>query len=265
MNPMNKIETIVRKEWAEIFKNRMVLFTVLLLPLIMTSIPVAILFAMNGQGDMADLGGLTAEMAAYCPPNVTGGDCLQVYMVSQMMLLFMILPLVIPATIAAYSIVGEKTTRSLEPLLATPITTSELLIGKALAAVIPGVAATLAGFGIFALAAAFIVSNRVVLAALFDARWLIAVIVVGPLMAVLGVMVSVMVSSRVNDPRVAEQISALVILPVLGVFFGQMAGLFILNQQLILLVAVILLVIDAGAILLAGRVFQREAILTRWK
>jgi ABC-2 type transport system permease protein len=186
-------------------------------------------------------------------------------MVSQMMLLFMILPLVIPATIAAYSIVGEKTTRSLEPLLATPITTSELLIGKALAAVIPGVAATLAGFGIFALAAAFIVSNRVVLAALFDARWLIAVIVVGPLMAVLGVMVSVMVSSRVNDPRVAEQISALVILPVLGVFFGQMAGLFILNQQLILLVAVILLVIDAGAILLAGRVFQREAILTRWK
>ena len=52
--------------------------------------------------------------------------------------MFMLIPLFIPVNIAAYSIVGEKTTHSLEPLLATPISTGELLAGKNLASVIPG-------------------------------------------------------------------------------------------------------------------------------
>ncbi len=81
-----------------------------------------------------------------CPTNISAGDCFQVFLVSQFMLLFMIIPLAIPVTISAYSIVGEKTTRSLEPLLATPITTAELLIGKSLASLIPAVVATYGAF-----------------------------------------------------------------------------------------------------------------------
>jgi len=42
-----KIKTIVRKEWAEVFKNRMVLFTVAFLPLIMTALPLAIIYGTN--------------------------------------------------------------------------------------------------------------------------------------------------------------------------------------------------------------------------
>jgi ABC-2 type transport system permease protein len=74
-----------------------------------------------------------------------------------------------------------------------------------------------------------------------------------------------MVSSRVNDPRVAEQLSAVVILPLLAVFFGQIAGLFILNSTLILIMCAALLLVDALMIYLAIRLFQRETILTRWK
>jgi ABC-2 type transport system permease protein len=263
---MNKIKTIIRKEWAEVFKNRMVLFTVAFLPLILTAIPVGILIGMGGD---ADLAGMTEEipgqLAAYCPEGLTGGDCLQAYMVSQFMIMFMILPLAIPATISAYSIVGEKTTHSLEPLLATPITTAELLIGKGLAASIPAILATYAAFAIFALASLIIVQNRALLSALLDARWLLAVFVVGPLMALLAVSVSIMVSSKVNDPRVAEQISMVVLIPLLAVFFGQLAGLFIINRQLILAAAVVLALVDAIAVYLAVRLFQRETILTRWK
>ena len=107
--------------------------------------------------------------------------------------------------------------------------------------------------------------NRQLLGALLDARWLIAVFVVGPLMAVMAVSVSVMVSSRVNDPRVAEQISMVVILPVMAVFFGQLAGLFVLNRQLILVSAGVMIVVDALLVYVAERLFQRETILTRWK
>ena len=263
---MDKIKTIIRKEWAEVFKNRLVLFTVAFLPLILTAIPIGILITMGGSGD---LGGAASAMPeqfnSFCPANLSGGDCFQAYMVSQFMIMFMILPLAIPATIASYSIVGEKTTRSLEPLLATPITTAELLVGKSLAAAIPAIIATYGAFAIFAICAFIIVPNKLLLGALLDARWLLAVIVVGPLMALLAVNISVMVSSRVNDPRVAEQVSMIVLLPVLAVFFGQLAGLFIINRQFVIISAVVLVILDIILVYLAVRLFQREAILTRWK
>lgn len=264
---MNKIKTIIRKEWAEVFKNHMVLFTVIFLPLILTALPLGVLY---GTGSVSSTMGsasasMPKEFSAVCPANVSGGECFQIYMVSQFMLMFMILPLAIPVTISAYSIVGEKTTHSLEPLLATPITTTELLVGKSLAAAIPAVLATYFAFGVYAVGAAILIKNPVVFAAMVDLRWLIAIFIVGPLMALLAIAVSIIVSSRVNDPRVAEQISMVIIVPVMAIFFGQLAGLFVINRTLISIIAVVMLLVDAIAIYLAVQLFQRETILTRWK
>jgi ABC-2 type transport system permease protein len=267
---MKKIKTIVRKEWAEVFKNRMVIFTVAFLPLLMTAIPLGIIYGTRGSSAATSgnntSSGLTTEMTqSMCPAGLSGTDCFQVFLVSEFMMLFMLVPVAIPVTIAAYSIVGEKTTHSLEPLLATPITTVELLTGKCLAAAIPAVVATYGAFGIFALGSWIIVANKTLLMALLDARWLIAIFIVGPLLAVMAVTFSLMISSRVNDPRVAEQVSMVVIVPVLAGFFGQVAGLFVLNKQIISVVALVMLVLDALLLYLTTRVFQREQILTRWK
>jgi ABC-2 type transport system permease protein len=268
---MNKIKTIIRKEWAEVFRNRLVIFTVAFLPLILTAIPLGIIIGTREIGsDTAEQTNLDAEIPsqltnAMCPEGLASADCFQVFMVSQFMMMFMIIPIAIPVTIAAYSIVGEKTTRSLEPLLATPITTIELLVGKCLAAVIPAVLATYAAFGLFALGSWILIADKILLAALLDARWLIAIFIVGPLMAVMAVTFALMVSSRVTDPRVAEQVSMVIIVPVLAGFFGQMAGLFILNATVITWVAIVMLALDAGLVYLAVTIFQREQILTRWK
>jgi ABC-2 type transport system permease protein len=266
---MDKIKTIIRKEWSEVFKNRMVVFTVAFLPLLMTAIPLGIIIGTREIGSSMNVSldneGSSQLTGALCTENLSGTDCLQVFLVSQFMMMFMIIPVAIPVTIAAYSIVGEKTTRSLEPLLATPITTTELLIGKCLAAAIPAVLATYAAFGIFTVGSWILVKNKALLVALLDTRWLIAIIIVGPLMAIMAVIFSLMISSRVADPRVAEQVSMIIIVPVLAGFFGQMAGLFVLNQTVITWVAVVMLGLDAGLIYLATKVFQREQILTRWK
>lgn len=267
---MIKIKTIIYKEWAEVFKNRMVIFTVAFLPLLMTALPLGIILGTRQIDPSASGTNLEAEMPAQmtdamCPEGIEGSDCLQVFLVSQFMMMFMIIPVAIPVTIAAYSIVGEKTTRSLEPLLATPITTTELLLGKCLAAAIPAILATYAAFGLFALGSWILVSNKILLSALLDERWLIAVFIVGPLLAVMAVTFALMVSSRVTDPRVAEQVSMVIIVPVLAGFFGQMAGLFVLNAIVVSWVAFSMLVIDSGLLVLATKVFQREQILTRWK
>lgn len=267
---MDKIKTIIRKEWAEVFKNRLVLFTVIFLPLFFTALPLIILYVSGGDVS-SGLGveDLTSEMPGQftqvCPEGASGGDCMQIFLVTQFMLLFMMTPLIIPVNIAAYSIVGEKTTRSLEPLLATPITTAELLIGKNLAAAIPAVVATWIGFGLYVLGVSLMSTSPFVVGAVLQPFWLLAVIVVGPLMAILSVNFSIMVSSRVNDPRVAEQLSVVVILPLLALFFGQISGLIFINQQIVLLMAAVLVALDTIAVYLAVQLFQRETILTRWK
>jgi ABC-2 type transport system permease protein len=260
-----RIRTIIDKEWAEVFKNRVVLLTVVLLPLILTILPLVLLVIMRSsgsvQGSGTDMPGAFAQVCG----GMSSGDCLELYILTEFLIMFMLMPLAIPVAIAAYSIVGEKTTRSLEPLLATPISTEELLAGKALAAAIPAILATWGGFLIFVAGTYVIGTSPAVRASLASPTWLLAVFLIGPLLAVLAVNVAVMVSSRVNDPRAAEQISMVIIVPVLMVFFAQVAGLVILNAQLMLLAAAILLIIDVVFIYLGARFFQREAILTRWK
>jgi len=262
---MKRVTTIIRKEWAQVFKNRLVLSTVIFMPLLFTAIPLVMLATMKSTDTSGLTNDLPAQYAEFCPEGLSGNECFQVYTVNQFMLLFMMTPLIIPVNIAAYSIVGEKTTRSLEPLLATPITTAELLLGKNLAAAIPAVLATWVGFLIYVLGAWIIVQSPPVVAALLDPMWWLAVLVVGPLLALLSVNFALMVSSRVNEPRVAEQLSAVVILPLLALFIGQVAGIFLIDRTLILLFTAALLVIDFLVISLAVKVFQRETILTNWK
>ena len=110
---MNKIKTIIQKEWAEVFKNRMVVFSVLFMPLLFTALPLIFLYATRGVGASNVSTDMPSQFGAICPPGLSGGECFQVFMAYQMMLLFMMMPLIIPVNIAAYSVVGEKTTRSL--------------------------------------------------------------------------------------------------------------------------------------------------------
>ncbi len=265
---MNKIITIIDKEWNEVFKNGMVLGTIIALPLLLTALPLIILYAMGGSsGDLAasSTSGMPSQYAALCGSNLGGLACTQVMLVSQFLIMFLLMPLAIPAAIAAYSIVGEKTTRCLEPLLATPITTAELIVGKAAAAVIPAVIATWGCFGIFAVGVRLLVSDPEVYGRILAPHWLLAIVVLGPLLAVAAVCVSIIVSSRVSDPRAAEQLSMLVMIPLLGIFFGQMAGLFLFNASLVWIMTIVLILIDAGLVYLGVGLFQRETILTRWK
>jgi ABC-2 type transport system permease protein len=84
-------------------------------------------------------------------------------------------------------------------------------------------------------------------------------------MAIASVNFALFVSSRVNDPRVAEQISALMIVPLLGLLFAQIAGLIVVNVLVMLSFIGAMVLVDIGLIYLGATIFQRENILTRWK
>ena len=261
-----RIKTIISKEWAEIFKNRVVLFTIILMPLMLTLLPLGMLFFFGNSsamqaGDSADV---PAQFIAVCG-NMPMMDCMKVFVINEFMLMYMIIPVMIPVAIAAYSIVGEKTTHSLEPLLATPITTEELLAGKALAAVIPAVIATWGCFLLFILISPLTGISKAVHAYIMGPTWLLAILLLGPLMSIVSVNFAIFVSSRTADPRVAEQISAALIVPIMLVLFGQIAGIVVLNVKLVLLSALVLALLDVGLVWLTARLFKRETILTGWK
>ncbi|OQA42170.1 MAG: hypothetical protein BWY52_02303 [Chloroflexi bacterium ADurb.Bin325] len=95
--------------------------------------------------------------------------------------------------------------------------------------------------------------------------WLIALLVLSPLLTVMAVNVGIIVSSRTSDPRAAEQLGSLIILPLMVLFIGVMAGFIMLSATTFWLSSLIVLVLDAGLLYLGVTLFQRETILTRWK
>lgn len=265
---MEKIRAIIRKEWSEVFKNRFVVFAVAFMPLLFTIIPLVILYQMQGSGEASEIAGslnaVPNEYAAICG-ELAGQDCAQYFILSQFLMLFLIMPIIIPVTIASYSIVGEKTTRTLEPVLATPVSTVELLAGKALAGVIPALLVTWGSYTVFTIGTNMLAASPMVTKQLFDPMWLLAIFVLGPLLSIAGVSLAVMISSRVNDPRVAEQLSSLVMIPLLAAFMAQSFGLIQVNKTVIIWFALGLVIIDALLLYFATQLFQRETILTRWK
>jgi ABC-type Na+ efflux pump permease subunit len=100
---MDKVRTIISKEWAEVFKNRWVVFSVVFMPLLFTALPLVVLYTMNiSSPSAADLNsGIPAAFASSCAEGMSSLQCLQLYIVNQFLLLFMIMPLIIPVNIAA--------------------------------------------------------------------------------------------------------------------------------------------------------------------
>jgi len=264
---MKLVRTIIDKEWSEVFKNRWVISTMTLLPMLFVAMPLVMLYMTNTSMPIdipAESAGLPSGFAETCA-GMTAGDCTQIYVLNQFMLLFMMMPLMIPTTIAAYSIVGEKTTRSLEPLLATPITTVELLAGKGLAAVIPGVLISYGAFAIFVIGSLLLGLSPAVIGYILSPTWLLGILVLGPILSVIATIVAIFISSRVSDPRVAEQLSGMVILPLMLVMFAVLAGKLVINIAFMMIAIVVCALTAAGMLRLGTVIFDRENILTKWK
>ncbi len=262
---MERIRTLVDKEWAEAFKNKMVLGTLVFMPILFMILPLLELALMRNI-PASELKDVPPAIMAVCQlQNFTPSECMQGFLVNQFLLLFLLIPLAVPVTIASYSIVGEKSTRSLEPLLATPTSTTEIIMGKALASVIPAIGATWLAFVIFLIGARLFAASDRVYALFMNPMWFVAMLLVAPLFTVLSVNVAIIISSRVSDPRAAEQIGMLVMLPLMLLFFGAIFGVIPLNTTTMLLLGAVTLLVDGGLVVLGVRLFQRETILTRWK
>ena len=266
-----RVRTVVGKELREFRSNPAAVLPVAVLVIVCVALPFLVLVVIprvTGESLAADrtirsvvaLASLTQPHLAFLPP----GAAAEAFLFQQFLLLFLVAPVVGAVSLAAYSVVGEKQGRTLEPLLTTPITATELLIAKVLASFLPSLVVEAAGLAAYILLVAAFGAPGVV-NALLSTRSFVMVGLVGPLASLAALQLTIAVSSRVNDPRSAQQIAVLLVLPLVVLLVGQVAGAFILTTPMLLLIAAGLAAVWLVLIGVSAALFQRETILTRWR
>jgi ABC-2 type transport system permease protein len=270
MSP-GRIGTLMAKELREFRSNPAAILPVAIVMAVATAVPFLMLIVVprvtsQSLADDRTLHQVVTGAMARLPElaALPLAPAIEAFMFQQFLLLFQIAPIIGAVSLAAYSVVGEKQSRTLEPLLTTPLSTPEILIAKVLAAFLPSLAIEVIGLALyFALVATFALPG--VVGALVSPRTLVLVGLVGPLAALAALQMTIAISSRANDPRSAQQLAVLIVLPLMLILVGQISGAFFVTTGMLLLLALALAVAWVILILLSVALFERETILTRWK
>jgi ABC-type transport system involved in multi-copper enzyme maturation permease subunit len=231
-----RVRAIYRKELREYRRNRSLVAGMAILPLVFTIQPLVDIFA------------LSASSAS----GLRHGDIL-LYMLG--------IPAIVPAVMSAYSVAGERTQGTLEPVLTTPIRREEFLLGKALAVVVPSVAVAYAVYA-FVVVCVALFADPSVASALLRGPDLIAQLIFTPLLAGWSVWLGMAISTRASDVRVAQQLGMLASLPSIAV--TTLIALNVIHATLGVSVGLALLLLLANRLgwRITSSLFDRERLVT---
>ena len=257
------IGSVCVREWREAAGNKLLVGFTLLPPIVILAAGIGAVWAaaLNppNENDLRAIYAAAPAVQGLDPKQAVQGLIAQYFLI-----LFMLIPTVVPLTIAIYSVIGEKNLRTLEPLLATPVRVGELLLAKSIASTVPAVLVTWLAYLIY-LGSVMVVGSPPAVRAVTAPRWVLAVIVMVPLLTALSVNIGILISTRVNDLRVAQQIGSFVVIPVVAIGIAQVTGRVVLDDQSFLRTMVFLIAVDVIVFLAARVAFQRENILSRWR
>jgi len=236
---------VARKEIKVILRKRSVVGYVIILPFIL-----AVLFSLVVQNDLISNGTISSNY------SLGFGD---------LTFFFVVFSAIIPSSIAAYSIVGEKIEKSLEPLLAAPVTDGEILLGKSIAAFLPPILAIWAGGGVFWTATDYLTHSILSFDYFPNLNSGIMLFLLAPAAAIMSIELAVIASSRVTDVRGANQIGSLMFIPFMAVFVASVDGVFPFTTFNLLIIFGVVGVADVMLFYFSKSTFKREEILTKWK
>lgn len=258
-----------KKDWREIRRNWQVILPIIVVPLMFSIFLPAILTLVSSVTSTPPSGleGLIQNLPPHVRDEIAGMTAPQV-MVYVMQVyffapLFLIIPLMASSVIASDSFAGEKERKTIEALLATPLTDSELLFGKMLVSFIPSMLVTFISFFVYTLTVDLLsfqmFQGRLLLPNL---NWIILIFGLAPTLALASIGLTVMISAKVKGFREAQQISVILLIPIFGLVFAQITGAFIFGPLVITLLIAVLIIGDLIVFKIATETFQREEILS---
>jgi ABC-2 type transport system permease protein len=271
---LEKAKLVFSKDWMEIKRNWQVILPIAILPLVisvvlpvvLTSIPSLLPTTSQTQVNGFD------TLIQNLPPNVqeqlaTMNDVQSMVYVMALYFLapfFLIIPLMASSVIASDSFAGEKERKTIEALLATPISDSELFFGKMLVSFVPSMIITTISFAVYTIlfdVLAFSIFNGMLLLPNLD--WILMIFGLAPTIALASIGLTVIISSKVKGFREAQQISVVLLLPILALVFGQAAGAIIFGSTMITFLTAVFAVIDLAVFRIGVTTFKREEILAQ--
>ncbi len=178
---------------------------------------------------------------------------------------YIILAIIQSSTLASYSILGEKIEQSLEPLLATPITDGELLLGKTISSFLPCIGVIYVCSLIFMVLSDAVTYNTLGYLFFPNLKMAFILLLAVPLSSILSIQLNVIISARVNDVRTANQLGLLLEIPFIGVYILLVTNIATLNVINVLAIIAALILTDLAFFYLNKSTFQRDNILTKWK
>lgn len=260
---LRRVRAVLWKDLLELRKNPGMLWSMLALPAVIVAVPIAVVRTyVANPGDPAlramalyyDVAADTAHAARFLVDKV----------LADWFVLYLVMPVFVPILISSHAVAGEKEKRTLEPLLSAPITPLELVVGKSLASLIPSMALCLLAFLALCVGVDVVAWPLTQALLLPNAMWSFGVLVIAPLFAFFGNGVAVLISARVGDSRLAQQLSGLFVLPLVGLAAGQFGGLLRAGPGYYALLGAFVLLLDVAILFAARRLFDRERLMARW-
>jgi ABC-type Na+ efflux pump permease subunit len=253
------IGAVIRKELLELRRSPVLLLSMASLPATVVAVPVALFAWLLHVAPEQTLTFVQEVYGVRAASGTAAGVALALG--RNWLPMFLVLPMFLPILLAAQSIGGERERRTLEPLLATPVSTLSIVVGKSIAALAPAVLITWAAAALFCLGMDAVAGQFL----LPDSAWLFGSLVLSPLLALFGNAMAVVVSSLVLDPRAAQNLAATTVLPLLALLAFQLAGRISLGSGFYLGLSLGVAAADAALIAVAVRLFDRERLLTSWR
>jgi ABC-type Na+ efflux pump permease subunit len=269
---MSKAWLVFKKDWMEIKRNWQVLLPIIIVPIIFSVVLPAIVLLISGtpiedaqNSDFETLINILpmdiqAQLAQFTPNQIMEYIMVLYFFAP----FFLIIPIMASSVIGSDSFAGERERKTIEALLATPISDSELLMGKILVSFIPAMVITFASFGLYTVVVDSItygMFNGMLL--LPNLNFLVMILGVAPTLALCSIGLTVIISAKVKGFKEAQQISVVLLLPVLGLVFAQISGLLILGPLVLVALIAILVGVDVAVFYVGVHIFQREEILSK--
>ncbi|MHB1354606.1 MAG: ABC transporter permease subunit [Anaerolineae bacterium] len=265
------IRAIMRKDLKQVFQNTMVWIPFIIVPLVlMVLLPLGLVLLPTISIDELkadDLAGLFSSMPAELKARLASLSLAQSWVVLSanymFMPMFLVTPLMVSSIIAADGIAGEKERKTLEGLLYTPLSDNELFLAKVLTALVPALVVEIGAFIVYAITVNL--GGYHVMQRLFfpEPSWWPLVIFVGPGVSLAGLGATVLVSSKAKTFMSAQQAGGLLVLPVVFLMIGQLAGLFFLTPGAVWAVGLVFWAIGALFIWLGAKTFTRGELIAR--
>lgn len=258
---------VIGKDLRAIRRSKAVVLPMLIVPfLLMVVFPFAVGLAARLQSG-ADLTGFldsvprqVAQPLLDLPPDERLVMLVNGYLLAP---LFLVVPLMVSAVLAADAFAGEKERRTLEALLHLPISDRDLFLAKLLGAFAPAMTISWVGFIAFAVtsnAVAWPVMHRVFVP---TALWGVMIAWVAPAVATLGLGVMVRVSARAKSAQEANQLGGAVILPLIFLAVGQSTGLLLVDLPIAIAVGGAIWVVALWLVIRGSRRFTRDVLATK--